>query len=80
MGENRRQSGLWVESPTKAGPSEEPHYIRQKPGPYEYYQPPAPNAKGRSFSERAGGSRLAHVQTPGDYGLTTQQMVSPPLK
>jgi len=81
MGENRRQSGLWVESPTKAGPTEEPHYIRQKPAPFEYYQPPAPNGpKGRSFSERAGGSRLAHVQTPDDYGLTTQQMVSPPLK
>jgi hypothetical protein len=82
MGENRRRSGLWVESPTKEGAGDERHYIRQNPGPYEYYQPPAPgtNAKGRSFSERAGGSRLAHVQTPDDHGLSPQHMVSPPLR
>jgi hypothetical protein len=81
MVENRRQSGLWVESPTKDTNSDDPHYIRQKPGPYEYYQPPAPhNAKGRSFSERAGGSRLAHVQTHDDQGLTPQHLVSPPSR
>lgn len=81
MVDNRRQSGLWVESPTKERADDEVHYIRQKPAPYEYYQPPATHAKpqGRSFSERAGGSRLAHVQTV-DQGLTPQHMVSPPLR
>jgi hypothetical protein len=80
MPDNRRQSGLWVESPTKETAGDDPHYIRQKPGPFEYYQPPAPHGKapGRSFSERAGGSRLAHVQTPDDDGLTPQHLASPP--
>ena len=75
MGDDRRQSGLWVESPKKG---EEGHYMRQNSGPYQYYQPPAHHGKGRSFSERAGGSRSTHVQDQ-DPGLTTQHMVSPPL-
>lgn len=76
MEDNRRQSGLWVESPKKG---EEGLYTRQTSAPYQYYQPPAHHDKGRSFSERAGGSRSTHVQDQGQ-GLTTQHMVSPPLR
>lgn len=76
MDENRRQSGIWVESTNNGGDA---HYTRQRSGPFEYYQPPAPHAKGRSFSERTGGSRSTHVQNQ-DPGLTSQHMVSPPLK
>ncbi|KAM0722331.1 hypothetical protein Q7P37_001772 [Cladosporium fusiforme] len=76
MDQNRRKSGLWESN-------DEGHYERKASGPFSYYQPPPPanqaHAKGRSFSERAGGSRLAHVQNQ-DQGLTSQPMVSPPLK
>jgi len=74
MDQNRRKSGLWESN-------NEGHYERKASGPFQYYQPPAGqhHAKGRSFSERAGGSRLAHVQTQ-DQGFTSQPMVSPPLK
>jgi hypothetical protein len=74
--EDRRRSGLWVES-TNNG--DDAHYTRRQNGPFEYYQPPVGHAKGRSFSERTSGSRPTHVQDQGQ-GLKLQPMVSPPLK
>jgi len=74
--EDRRRSGLWVESSNNG---DDAHYTRRQTGPFEYYQPPVGHAKGRSFSERTGGSRLTHVQDQGQ-GLKLQPMVSPPLK
>ena len=72
---DRRRSGLWVESSN----GDDAHYTRRQTGPFEYYQPPASHAKGRSFSERTGGSRPANVQDQG-LGLKPQPIVSPPLK
>lgn len=74
--EDRRRSGLWVESSNNG---DDAHYTRRQNGPFEYYQPPAGHAKGRSFSERTGGSRPTHVQDQ-SQGLKLQPMVSPPLK